>query len=167
VSPVGPATPHAEPCPEGLLCALALDPESVPRNRYFWVYEEPRARRAHGRAHALRRLRGQLAQMLRSQAAAFHVREQESGLCITYRDEGLELTRRVHLRTLEISLLRLLLARDGVPVPALLQPGAQDRARVAASLLRIRMHPRLPEPSGWQDVLAPLAPATQASNTTE
>jgi hypothetical protein len=149
------------------MCAIALDPDSLPRNRYFWVYEQARARRAHGRAYALRRLHEQLVQLFGRTAPAMTIGEEERGVRIAYRDEGLSLIRRIHLSPLETSLLRLLLARDVVELPPLLQAHPLDRLRVAAALERIRTYPGLPDPSGWRDVLAPLAPAAAPSNTTE
>ena len=149
------------------MCALTLDPASLPRNRFFWVYEEPHARRAHGRAHALRRLYAHLSVRFRQSALRVSIQDEERGLFIVYRDEMLALNRRLHLTQLEASLLRLLLARDEVPLPPLLQAGHSDRLRVASALERLRAFPGLPDPSGWRDILAPLAPAAEPSNTTE
>ncbi len=151
-------------CPDGLLCAITLDPTSLPRNRYFWVYSEARARRAHGRAYSLRRLSDDIMERLARYPCS--VAEEGRGLRIAYRDEALTLVRRIHLGALETSLLRLLLARGATHVPALLRASHVDRLRVAAALERIRRHPRLPDPSGWGDVLSPMDPATP-SNTTE
>lgn len=149
------------------MCAITLDPSSVPRNRFFWVYEEPRARRAHGRAHALRRLYEHLADRFRRGSSPVTIQDHDRGLLVAYRDDVLALHRRVHLTPLETSLLRLLLARDVLSLPPLLQAGHGDRLRVASALDRLRTFPGLPDPSGWRDVLAPLSPAADPSNTTE
>lgn len=156
----------ASPCPDGLLCAIALDPESLPRNRYFWVYAEPRARRAHGRAYSLRRLNRQLVELLKNDHVLMMIGEEDRGVRIAYRDESLALVRRIHLGGLEASLIRLLLFRAGVQAPEPLRVRDGDRRRVAAALQKIRTHPDLPDPSGWIDRLPVIAPGV-ASNTTE
>lgn len=143
--------PAPEPWPDGLLCAVALDPQSVPRNRFYWVYAEPRARRAHARAHALRRLYRQLVPMLRDGKPIGAV-EQDRGLRIVYRDEPLSLVRTLHLGALEASLLRLLL-RPLPDVPACLREVDGDRRRVMAALSNVRGHPGLPPASEWLDAL--------------
>ncbi len=143
--------PAPEPWPDGLLCAVALDPQSVPRNRFFWVYAEPRARRAHARAHALRRLYGQLVPLLRARQPV-GATEQDRGLRIVYRDETLSLVRTLHLGALEASLLRLLL-RQVPDVPECLRAVDGDRRRVLAALSKVRGHSGLPPPSEWLDAL--------------
>lgn len=154
---------HARgPSPEGLLCAIALDPTSLPRNRYYWVYADVGARRAHGRAYALRRLREELVDL----ACPFTVVEEERGILIAYRDAALSLLRRVHLSALEASVLRVLLARQDVRVPALLRVNSDDRRRVASALGQVRGYPGLPDPAGWDDILEPI-PLAPPSNTTE
>lgn len=154
------------PCPDGLLCAIALDPQSLPRNRYFWVYAEARARRAHGRAYSLRRLYRQLVGLLSKEDVLMMIGEEDRGVRIAYRDESVALVRRIHLGALEASLIRLLLFRAGVQVPEPLRVEDGDRQRVAAALQKIRTHPDLPDPSGWIDRLPVIVPG-EASNTTE
>lgn len=156
----------SSPCPDGLLCAIALDPESLPRNRYFWVYAEARARRAHGRAYSLRRLVRQLVELLGKKDVLMMIGEEDRGVRIAYRDESLALVRRIHLGALEASLVRLLLFRAGGPAPEPLRVKDVDRRRVAAALAKIRNHPELPDPRGWIDRLPIVAPGA-ASNTTE
>ena len=126
-----PALPSEAVCPDGLLCALALDPCSVPRNRHFLLYTAPPAREAHRRAGALRRLRRLVAEMLRSGQPRIDLHEHDGGLRLHYRDESLALQRAIALGPLEASLLRCMLG-DGAASPW--TPRAEDRERVRAAL---------------------------------
>jgi hypothetical protein len=126
-----PTAPSEAVCPDGLLCALALDPCSVPRNRHFLLYTAPPARAAHRRAGALRRLRRLVAEMLHSGRPHIEIQEQDGGLRLDYHDESLALQRAIALGPLEASLLRCMLG-DGASGP--LSPRADDRERVRAAL---------------------------------
>ena len=124
--------PFSVPCPDGLLCALALDPCSVPRNRWFQLYTAPPARAAHRRAGSLRRLRGTLLAILRTGSVQLVCVASEAGLALRYHDQSLSLQRTVSLTELEASVLRCLMADDAVPPE--LTPGTVDRDRVRAAL---------------------------------
>ena len=126
-----PAVPSEAVCPDGLLCALALDPCSVPRNRHFLLYTAPPARAAHRRAGALRRLRRLVADMLQSGFPRMEIHEHDGGLRLHYQDESLALQRAISLAPLEASLLRCMLG-DGATGPW--SPRAGDRERVRAAL---------------------------------
>ena len=139
-----PATPEALGlCPDGLLCAITLRPGLFPRNRYFSVYTEPRARRAHGSAYALRRLSNEVIRLLHDESVMLFVTATELGVRIAYRDEALSMRRRISLGSLETSLLRVMLARGRAPVPPMLRVAPHDRARIRAALRRLRGYPGL------------------------
>ena len=118
-------------CPDGLLCALALDPCSVPRNRHFLLYTAASARAAHRRAGALRRLKRLVSDMLQLGAPPIDIDEHEGGLRLRYHDQTLSLHRAVALGPLEASLLRCMLGHNAI---GQLSPEQQDRERVRAAL---------------------------------
>jgi len=125
------------PHPDGLLCAAALHPDRLSRNRHFSLFADPAFRRAHARAQSLR----SLARTLRAR----HGRD----VCIephgdrthlVYRDEEISLTRRVDLDALELSVLRVLVAEAALPAEAL-RAIESDRQRVREALVRSGIDP--------------------------
>lgn len=117
-------------CPDGLLCALALDPCSIPRNRYFLLYTAPDARAAHRRAAMLRRVRTLVERVMDAGSTSMQVEQDADGLRLQYRDEALALQRSIWLGPLEASLLRCMLARDEGELCVV----DEDRARVRQAL---------------------------------
>ncbi len=97
------------------MCALALEPASISRNRWFSLYQTRDARHAHGRAVALRKIALQLGLILRAGSPLLEAIPEPSGsLRVIYHEEELSLRRLIHLEPMEASLLRILLAQDGI-----------------------------------------------------
>jgi hypothetical protein len=120
--------------PEALLCALVLAPRTFPRNRFFEMYEDLRARRAWRRAS---RIRGMVRQLsgTSNHSAAEVVGEQvldDGRVMLRYCVPDLGFTRTTALSPLEASLLRYALhrARQG-PLDA------ADQRRVHEALRRL------------------------------
>jgi hypothetical protein len=128
--------------PDALLCAVALEPQGISRNRFFWAYSEPKARRAHARALSLRRLVQQIAPLLSERSAHVTVAETDRGFRMTYRDERLALRRTVHLTPLEASLVRLMLPNFPL-LPEVLRQRDEDRTRVLTALRGLLGSPEL------------------------
>ena len=152
------STPLVSLFPDGLQCVVFLDPGSVSRNRFFSVYADPKARRAHARAHALRRLFRRIIGMI-VDGRCPEVVAQDSGLRIGYRDDGLSLVRTVHLGVLDASLFRVLLGIElrhrgfSQILPACLRETEGDRACVIASLDTVLGLLGLPRAVDWLDAL--------------
>lgn len=123
--------------PESLLCALALDPSLLSRNRNFALYTAPAMRRSHARAVSLRALARDIASWPPVHSPVLQLLESDRAVEIVYHDEALALTRRVPLDPLETSLLKVLVARRTPSPPALLRAGPEDLQRVSDALARI------------------------------
>lgn len=123
--------------PDSLVCALALDPSLLSRNRNFALYTAPAMRRAHGRAVSLRALARDIASWSQSSSPVLHLIESPGGVELGYRCDALALTRRVPLDPLELSVLKVLVARRTLAAPALLRTEPCDLRRVSEALTRI------------------------------
>lgn len=123
--------------PDALMCALALEPTLLSRNRNFALYTAPIMRRSHSRAVSLRALARDIASWPLVHCPVLHLVESERAVEVVYHDDSLALTRRVPLDPLEISLLKVLVARRTAEPPALLRAGACDVQRVREALSRI------------------------------
>lgn len=126
---------------EALLCGLVLSPDTWSRNRFYRLYEDPRARRARRRAlqvrsliALLRRRGGDLAALLVA-GAPTGGDAAEGDVEIVVDVPEMNLIRRTRLSPLELALVRYVL-RVG-------EPGAQaiDRARVEQALGRLMTAP--------------------------
>jgi hypothetical protein len=123
--------------PESLMCALALDPSLLSRNRNFALYTAPAMRRSHARAVSLRCLARDIASWPPAHSPVLHLVESERAVEVVYHDASLALTRRVPLDPLETALLKVLVARRTPEPPVLLRAGALDLQRVREALSRI------------------------------
>jgi hypothetical protein len=119
------------------MCALALDPALLSRNRNFALYTAPAMRRSHARAVSLRALARDIALWPPVQTPVLQLVEAEQAVEVVYRDESLSLTRRVPLDPLELSVLKVLVGMRMPEPPALLRADACDSARVRDALARI------------------------------
>lgn len=121
--------------PEGLLCALALDPSTLSRNRNFALYAATALRRVHSRARALR----SLARAASAPAAGRTIEVERSGeaVRVVLRDASLALTRRVLLEPLELSVLKILVSRRAPQPDPALAPEPQDLQSASEALARI------------------------------
>jgi hypothetical protein len=102
-----PSDPAPAPSVEGLFCALAIAPTTFSRNRFPAMYEDPAARNARMRAHLVRNL---VRQILRHPEHAV-LNDTKEGVVVCIRVPHLNFRREAHLRGLEVSVLRYLLAR--------------------------------------------------------
>jgi hypothetical protein len=118
---------------DGLFSALVLVPKVFSRNRFFWLFEEPRRRRLRRRAARVRgivRLRTAPAP-LRGEIVGEQVLK-DGRVLIRYRVEDLGFSRTASLSALEAAVLRYALHRAGV---AELDP--EDRRRVEAAVITL------------------------------
>lgn len=119
---------------EALALAMALAPGVYARNRMFAFFADEGVRRARARAATLRGVARQL-----GRAAAVDVVHGGGGggsraWTLRYAIAELRLTRVVELSASELSALRVMCARSGVPA---LPCEDDDRARVEAALARL------------------------------
>ena len=126
---------------EALLCGLVLSPDTWSRNRFYRLYEDPRARRARRRAlqvrsliALLRRRGGDLAFLLTS-GAPTDGDAAEGDVEIVVDVPEMNLVRRTRLSPLELALVRYVLRVGDPGVQAL------DRARVEQALGRLMTAP--------------------------
>lgn len=126
------------PDPEALLIALVLVPTSYPRNRFFELYREPRARRARRRAGALRAM----LEELQTGATELRVAPWGSGFEVRYAMPELAAVRRARVDAIELTLLAAVLRRVGAPssvanplAAAAGEPAIEALAPVLARLL--------------------------------
>ena len=120
---------------DSVLCAAALEPERLSRNRHFSLFSHPALRKAHSRAQSLRHL----ARLLRATAHAFddlHLEKHGPRTHLVYRDDAISLTRRIALEPLELSLLRVLIG-GAAPGADALQPSEPDHRRVHVALMAL------------------------------
>ena len=120
--------------PEALLCALALDPSLLSRNRNFALYTVSAMRRSHARAVALRALARDIASWSPPRLPVLALVESDVAVELMYRDDSLSLTRRVPLDLLELALLKVLVARRTSCAPAALCAREVDLRRVREAL---------------------------------
>jgi hypothetical protein len=145
-APAPPETsaPPARPVvdPEALLAALVLDPTTYSRNRFFDLYQHPRVHRIRRRASQIRSIVRQVTGADPAQAGErLRFSPADGGRVeLTYEVPALGLRRTALLDPLELSLVRLAIARSG---PAAPPPGDADpdRARVEAALARLAPPP--------------------------
>ena len=122
---------------DGVLCAAALEPDRLSRNRHFTLFADPAFRRAHARAQSLR----SLACTLRARHGRDVLIEPHGDRThLVYRDAEISLTRRVALDALELSVLRVLVAGVAQTSEALRAIEA-DRLRVREALVRSGIDP--------------------------
>jgi hypothetical protein len=99
---------------EALLCVLILAPRTLPRNRYFFMFEDPNIRRVKRRAA---RVRGIIRQLTDKGARSAEVTGEavlEDGRCvIRYRVPALAASRTTALSALEAAALHYALHRAG------------------------------------------------------
>lgn len=136
--------------PEALLCALVLAPRTFPRNRFFEMYEDLRARRAWRRAS---RIRGMIRQLsgTRGHLPAEVIGEQvmdDGRVILRYRVPHLGFTRTTALSALEASLLRYALHRARqAPLDAADQRRVHDALRRLGRGLVFAGEPQFDAPS--------------------
>ena len=121
---------------EALLAALVLDPATYSRNRFFELYKDPVVHRIRRRASQLRSIVRQVTGADPKQVGErllFSPREGDR-VELSYAVPALGLRRTALLDPLELSLVRLAMARAGTGGPA---PDDPDRARVDAALARL------------------------------
>jgi len=99
---------------DALLCALVLAPKTLPRNRYFSLYEDPTAKRIRRRAARVRGIIRQLVNEGRERAEITGEQVLADGrLLIRYQIEALALHRTTALSALEAAALHYALFRAG------------------------------------------------------
>ena len=121
---------------EALLAALVLDPATYSRNRFFDLYKDPAVHGVRRRATQIRSIVRQVTGADPTQAGE-RLRFSPAGgdrVELSYAVPALGLRRTALLDPLELSLVRLAIARSG---PAAPPPGDPDRARVDAALARL------------------------------
>lgn len=119
--------------PDGLLCALILAPRTLPRNRYFALYEHSILKRVRRRATRVRGIIRQLAGTGPERAEITGEQVLADGrVLIRYHLGHLALHRTTALSALEAATLRYALHRAGVGA---LEPG--DRGLVESALGRL------------------------------
>ena len=99
---------------DALLCVLILAPRTLPRNRYFSLFEEPRMKRVRRRASRVRGIVRQLVEGGPNGAQITGEKVLEDGRClIRYRLPSLAASRTTALSALEAAALRYALHRAG------------------------------------------------------
>lgn len=125
---------------DALLCALVLAPKTLPRNRYFSLYEDATAKRIRRRAARVRGIIRQLVNDGRERAEITGEQVLADGrLLIRYQIEALALHRTTALSALEAAALHYALYRAG---KGQLDPA--DRRIVETALERLGMGLDLP-----------------------
>ena len=124
--------------PEALLVALALDPTTFSRNRFFGLYTEPAARKVRSRAAQLRNVVWHLLGGAGAQGVVVSPTEADGAL-VSYEVPALGLKRTAALDALELAVVRFVLARaaNGRALPPALQPDPSDGPRIEAVLARL------------------------------
>jgi len=118
---------------DALLCALILAPNTFSRNRFFQLFEQPKARRVRRRAARVRGIIRQLVGDGTSKGVIVGERVMTDGqVLLRYHVADLELTRSTALTELEAAALRYALWRAG---EAKLE--SADRQRVEAAFARL------------------------------
>jgi hypothetical protein len=129
--------------PEAMLVALVLAPATYSRNRFFELYQDPAVRRVRRRASQIRSIVRHVARVdPRAAAEAIGAEPAEDGrVTLSYVVPALGLRRTALLDPIELSLVRVAMARggQGADLPA----GDADRARIDAVLARLAPAPLL------------------------
>lgn len=118
---------------DGLLCALILVPPSFSRNRFFKMFEDPRARKVRRRAARIRGIIRQLLAQGRQKAELTGEAVLDDGqVLLRFHVEGMSYDRTAALTQLEAAALRYALHRAG---QGSIDDG--DRALVEQALARL------------------------------
>lgn len=133
---------------EALLVALTLSPATYSRNRFYAMYTSPEVLRTRRRASQLRSVVRALASESGAKEAGTLLSLREStgdGAVLVYEVASLGMRRTVHLRSIELSLLRYCVGRArGESAPALLAPLSIDSDRIGAALRKLSPLPSPP-----------------------
>lgn len=122
---------------EALLAALVIDPATYSRNRFFELYKDPDLYRVRRRASQLRSIVRHVTQADPAQPGE-GVSFTPAGagrVTLTYAVAALGLRRTALLDPIELSLVRMAIARASRPEGP--PPGDPDRIRVGAALARL------------------------------
>lgn len=118
---------------DALLCALILVPNAFSRNRFFQLFEQPKARRVRRRAARVRGIIRQLVGDGKNKAELIGERVLNDGqVLLRYHVAELDLYRSAALSELEASALRYALWRAGEA-----KLGREDRQRVETAFARL------------------------------
>lgn len=118
---------------DALLCALILAPDTFSRNRFFQLFEQPKARRVRRRAARVRGIIRQLVGQGTSKGVIVGERVMTDGqVLLRYHVEDLDLTRSTALTELEAAALRYALWRAGEG-----KLDRSDRQKVEAAFARL------------------------------
>jgi hypothetical protein len=99
---------------DALLCVLILAPRTLPRNRFFFLYEDPRVKRVKRRAARVRGIIRQLLDRGLNRAEITGEAVLEDGRClIRYRIPAMVASRTTALTPLEAAALHYALHRAG------------------------------------------------------
>jgi hypothetical protein len=127
-----PAAIERSPDPDALLCALVLAPDTWSRNRFYRMFEDPRARRARRRAAQVRSVVASLRARGGDVSALLPEPDDAGGdVEIVVEVPSASLVRRSVLSPLELRLVRYVL-RCGQP-----EASERDRARIEGALGRL------------------------------
>src|SRR5450755_3128375 len=127
--------------PDALVVGMTLVPGFVSRNRSFALFEDPEVRRARRRSSMLRGIVRQLAGSL-GRVEGLAVAHSFDRCELRYRVPALRIDRRASLSELELSCVRYLAGRAGVPG---LHASDDDRAGIEGALRRLAAGLRLAE----------------------
>jgi|HubBroStandDraft_6_1064221.scaffolds.fasta_scaffold84551_4 hypothetical protein len=129
--------------PEAMLVALVLAPATYSRNRFFDLHQDPAVRRVRRRASQIRSIVRHVARVdPRAEGAVLGAEPREGGrVALSYAVPALGLRRTALLDPIELSLVRVAMARggQGAELPA----DDADRARIDAVLARLAPEVRL------------------------
>ena len=118
---------------DALLCALILAPNTFSRNRFFQLFEQPKALRVRRRAARVRGIIRQLVGDGKSKGVVIGERVLNDGqVLLRYHVAELDLTRSTALTELEAAALRYALWRAGES-----KLDRADRQRVEAAFARL------------------------------
>ena len=140
------------PSPDALFVALVLAPHTYSRNKYFTLFQNPRAHQARRRAQIVRSILRDLTEPWPHpgsdrpgpEATIVEQRETDGVVRLVYKVDEFDYVRTAHLTQLEAAALRYALSRVGrVPL------SSEDKSRVEAALAEF-------------DPLAPLEPDSVA-----
>lgn len=123
---------------DAILVAMTLVPRSFSRNKMFALFAHDAVKRVRARAAALRGVVRHVVKYStgtsKVDVAITQVRAEEPRFEIAYAIPSVGLRRRMDLSTLELSCVRFLLDRAGLPGHV---PADADRAALEATLLRL------------------------------
>ena len=124
---------------EAIFVALVLAPATYSRNRFFDMYTDPAVRRARTRAAMLRSVVRHLAKRMpaeRGEVTRIEAIDHAGAVAITYEVASLGLKRTTRMSAMELSTLRVALARADACPPEL-SVSDDDRSRVEQALARL------------------------------